>query len=252
MGPVQEPVYLSDFVTVSRSLGPEEFKAQHGRPVLVGLGMMGELGDTRSRGRTGTLLTEPSPGGLVATTALVGRVWKIAKARAGDPRSAATVGRSAANDVVIPEYSASQEHCEFRFEPDRILIADLGSTNGTVVGGRKLEPNRPVVLRDGEKVVLGRFQFEFLSAPAFLQRVQDLSRVSQPPQPPKLAEWVAPPAGAPTPPALAVTIPAPPPPVQGTEDLGGQLSAVTPMQVALLAFVTLGLGLTLGWLFFSR
>ncbi len=62
-------------------------------------------------------------------------------------------------DVDLSAYGAqargvSRVHARLSFEDDQLYIVDLYSTNGTFVGGQRLEPNEPFRLRDGEEVLL--------------------------------------------------------------------------------------------------
>jgi hypothetical protein len=55
--------------------------------------------------------------------------------------------------------SLSRRHARFRLGADGMLtIEDLGSTNGTAVDGRRIEPFRPVPVRDGSRVSLGEIK----------------------------------------------------------------------------------------------
>src|ERR1043166_10104189 len=58
-----------------------------------------------------------------------------------------TIGRSARNDVCIPDPFASRVHAEVRREGDQYLLQDLGSANGTYYNGSRLE--QPVPLARG-------------------------------------------------------------------------------------------------------
>ena len=46
-----------------------------------------------------------------------------------------TIGRSARNDLCIPDPFASRVHAEVRREGDQYILQDLGSANGTVYNG---------------------------------------------------------------------------------------------------------------------
>lgn len=55
--------------------------------------------------------------------------------------------------------SISRRHARFKVSAAGALtIEDLGSTNGTAVDGRRLEPYRPVPLRDGSRISLGEIK----------------------------------------------------------------------------------------------
>jgi pSer/pThr/pTyr-binding forkhead associated (FHA) protein len=54
--------------------------------------------------------------------------------------------------------SISRRHARFRLAAGTLTIEDLGSTNGTAVDGRKLEPYRPVDLKEGSRLSLGEIK----------------------------------------------------------------------------------------------
>ena len=61
------------------------------------------------------------------------------------------------SDVVIPElYSGvSRAHAELERRLDAVIIKDQGSSHGTFVDGRRLEPLQPTALSDGCEISLG-------------------------------------------------------------------------------------------------
>ena len=50
-----------------------------------------------------------------------------------------TIGRSARNDLCIPDPFASRVHAEVRREGDEYVLQDLGSANGTLYNGATVE-----------------------------------------------------------------------------------------------------------------
>ena len=64
-----------------------------------------------------------------------------------------TLGRKSDNDVVIADESASRLHAEIDCS-DRIVIRDLGSTNGTYVNHERL--TTPLVLKSGDQIRIGQ------------------------------------------------------------------------------------------------
>jgi FHA domain/Domain of unknown function (DUF1707) len=64
-----------------------------------------------------------------------------------------TLGRSRYCDVVVAHDTVSRRHAELRRDGDRCYVADLGSSNGTWVGGRRVEHPRRV--RSGDQILLG-------------------------------------------------------------------------------------------------
>lgn len=63
------------------------------------------------------------------------------------------LGRGTDCDLRMVDPGVSRHHCELRVEDGQVVLADLGSTNGTLVNG---QPMRHVVLTDGTSVTLGR------------------------------------------------------------------------------------------------
>ena len=68
------------------------------------------------------------------------------------------VGSAPNNDVTIADPSVSRFHCEFRHTPDGFLLRDLGSTNGTMVGGLRV---KEAYLQDEVVIGLGRSALRF-------------------------------------------------------------------------------------------
>ncbi len=63
------------------------------------------------------------------------------------------VGRAPGNDLVLSEAELSWHHAIFWVEAEQLWVRDLGSTNGTTVGGVPI--NTPTLVPDGGQVMLG-------------------------------------------------------------------------------------------------
>lgn len=50
-----------------------------------------------------------------------------------------TIGRADDNSIVIPDGSVSSHHAEITFDGSSWVLTDTGSTNGTKVGGQRVE-----------------------------------------------------------------------------------------------------------------
>jgi len=66
-----------------------------------------------------------------------------------------TVGRQTGNDIVIADQRVSRQHAVITCQAGVCHITDLGSSNGTYVGGEKLAPNVPTLLTPGAPVTMG-------------------------------------------------------------------------------------------------
>jgi pSer/pThr/pTyr-binding forkhead associated (FHA) protein len=69
-----------------------------------------------------------------------------------------TIGRLSANDVVLADPNVSRRHAELRLTEGAWTIADLGSTNGTLVNG-KLTQEQP--LGQGDLLRFGSSELRF-------------------------------------------------------------------------------------------
>jgi hypothetical protein len=74
------------------------------------------------------------------------------------------IGRGSDCDVVLDDPGASRRHAEIKVDGGRILVRDLGSTNGTVVGGERLgERVKVAELDDGSDITIGRTTITVIS-----------------------------------------------------------------------------------------
>jgi hypothetical protein len=88
-----------------------------------------------------------------------------------------TVGRASMNDLVIADGELSRFHAGFRLHPDRVLLEDLGSANGTMVDGRLLEPKGPpAVVSPGSRLRFATLEFQLLDAQTAWDRARTLPR----------------------------------------------------------------------------
>lgn len=70
-----------------------------------------------------------------------------------------TVGRALTNDIVLDDLNVSRAHCEFQKRNARFWnVADLGSTNGTLVNGKHIAS---VTLNEGDRITVGTTTFLF-------------------------------------------------------------------------------------------
>lgn len=72
------------------------------------------------------------------------------------------IGRSDGSDVRLPDPSVSLRHASIRSQGSEYVIVDEGSTNGTWVGGVKLGPQTPRLVKSGDLVRLGRVWLELV------------------------------------------------------------------------------------------
>jgi len=150
--------YAIDYKDELQRLGPASFQRAYFQPVLVTLGMAGEI--------------NPSEG-TFACTRLTGRVFPVVKPRNSMP-GPISLGRTSENDIAIPEYSVSKRHCIIARVNGEFRLTDMGSTNGTIVDGVSLVPQKPRRLTGGETISLGRLMLVFYFAEGFIRHLQAL------------------------------------------------------------------------------
>lgn len=79
-----------------------------------------------------------------------------------------TVGRAKNNDVIIRAAKVSKIHAAFLVGKDEWQLMDMGSVNGTVVNGGRLEKNQSVKLGSGDMISFWRYVFEYHDLDSFI------------------------------------------------------------------------------------
>lgn len=78
------------------------------------------------------------------------RVFEIVRNPGPRPFPHVTVGRTPTNDIVLANPAVSKCHAIIRLDADGVhRLVDAGSTNGTWLNGRCLQPHEPQPLVDG-------------------------------------------------------------------------------------------------------
>ena len=72
-----------------------------------------------------------------------------------------TIGRHQQNSLVLTGKKVSSQHAIIDSLGNETYITDLGSTNGTLVNTRKIEPNSPVKLSHGTIIEIGEHRISF-------------------------------------------------------------------------------------------
>ncbi|MEE3284785.1 MAG: FHA domain-containing protein [Planctomycetota bacterium] len=69
------------------------------------------------------------------------------------------VGRGRDCQLRIPVADVSRQHCEFTLKDGAVYLRDLGSSNGTQIGGRTIPTGTDVLLSDGDEITVGPVHF---------------------------------------------------------------------------------------------
>ncbi|MEW6568009.1 MAG: FHA domain-containing protein [Chloroflexota bacterium] len=84
-----------------------------------------------------------------------------------------TLGRVIPTQAVVPDvdlspfnahdHGVSRMHAEIRLGHAGVQLIDLDSANGTLVNGRRLQPQEPVSVRNGDIIQLGSLSLQLIS-----------------------------------------------------------------------------------------
>ncbi|MEX0670833.1 MAG: FHA domain-containing protein [Pirellulales bacterium] len=69
------------------------------------------------------------------------------------------VGRSEDAKLRISQDCVSRRHCQFLAKDGEVFVRDLGSTNGTMLDGERIEPQADTLVRPGSVVKVGSATF---------------------------------------------------------------------------------------------
>jgi hypothetical protein len=95
----------------------------------------------------------PAGAARVTLSTTEGRRYEIQLKPGGAP---SVIGRGAGNALRIEDASISRLHCSIALKSTgQVVIADLGSSNGTMVNGRMLGQNETSTLAEGDEVQAG-------------------------------------------------------------------------------------------------
>jgi pSer/pThr/pTyr-binding forkhead associated (FHA) protein len=82
-------------------------------------------------------------------------------------RALVVVGRHRWCDARIASPRVSRRHCCLAPDHDGVLVRDLGSTNGTLINGRRVEEG---VLRPGDELSIAHYRYQLKESSGGLAR----------------------------------------------------------------------------------
>lgn len=145
------PDYVSDLYSMCRVLADERDAAPVTAAMVIEASNLLELAAKTRESWTEAAL--PEPAGLQIVATLHGRRL----ARLPLDGAYVLIGRDERCDVCVPSRLVSRHHAIVFDVGGGMKIADLGSTNGTIVNGDKITQR---TLRDGDVVVVGECRIE--------------------------------------------------------------------------------------------
>lgn len=131
------------------------------------------------------------------------------------------IGRNPLNDLPLPFPFVSGWHAVVRFDDGQAKFFDLGSTNGTLLNGRKINAGEAVVVGEMLSVTIGKLELRFRrGAPATISKMHPVGYGPVGSSPAGYGPGDPGPAGQGPPmhvsqPAQPEYLPQPPPPVYG-------------------------------------
>ena len=120
------------------------------------------------------------------------------------PPDEITIGRQEGNELRLNHRMVSRKHATIKTTAKTCRVTDLGSANGTLVDGEKLEPNSPKLIKSGAVITIGPFEM-------VLEQIAVVAAKPAPDTKEKPAKPAAkqPPAKKPPPPPKPLRPPAP-------------------------------------------
>ncbi len=172
---------IADLAADSGALSPEEFSGRHGDAFLLHHGPLNSLEAPLETDRT---LTVESVATMADRPVALQNEFLIFPVDPPGPDGSRSdmvwLGRSAFNEVVIPDATVSEVHAFIRREEDgAYYVQDTGSRNGTWVGDQQVPAQgvgEPVPLPSGARVRFGAVRLTFLSAEAIRNLMSRLGR----------------------------------------------------------------------------
>jgi len=171
-----------DYLHSFKGLGPEQFLANYKHPFLVEnyLAPSSKIKLARVETISEFELNDiPSPSSKEEDESLLqARVIPLEKRDIDSSERMIFVGRSANNDIVLPNKMVSKLHAYFSKVPGSGVtqLVDMNSTNGTYVNGTRLAPSVKSSLQDEDVISFGpETKLEFFSPASFCLLLQELS-----------------------------------------------------------------------------
>jgi len=110
-------------------------------PALLSRGDVLTIGDEQFRFHADSAPPPPAPLAtleVISTGVLKGTIMEVRS-------PLAHVGRGAHNDIIVADESVSDSHAKLQRREDGWYVVEMGSTNGTYVGGRRIDGEAPLI-----------------------------------------------------------------------------------------------------------
>jgi hypothetical protein len=146
------------------------------------------------------------------------------------------VGRGAHNDIIVPDDSVSDSHAKIQKRETGWFVVDMGSTNGTYVGGRRITGERQLI--GSPDVRFGGIKMTFQVAADAVDDTKSTRAIAGMPKAQPRPPGAAAPRSAPAPAAVVMSDPVEAAPAG--RGLGWIWLAIVVLAMGTLAFILWG------------
>lgn len=94
-----------------------------------------------------------------------------------------TIGRQQGNDLVLDHFLVSRRHAQIELTETYCQVTDLGSANGMLVNGTRLEGNTPMYLSAGAVIEIGPFRMVYETTAVTVDSLPEPEQPNPPPIP---------------------------------------------------------------------
>lgn len=164
---------LKDYLNDSRILSAADFERHHGQFFFVHHGPIGKLKKPLDNASTANMESNTTTPDRPMNPQADFLVFPV-RSQSDD---LIWVGRSADNDISIPDGTVSEVHAFIKVVDGAFFLQDTGSRNGTTVNGERVPPQGigpPVVMKSGCRVQFGSVRMTALGTKQFRALVNQL------------------------------------------------------------------------------
>jgi len=162
--------YLQEALSSTRRV----FASAHTYPFLICDGVLEKPGRPGKTASCDPLeVTATAPGGHAARDKAQPLLLLAVRKVIGTFPNMITLGRTANNDIVVPDVSVSKFHAWFQRSHAKLELGDAGSKNGTRANSVALTPRGALVpVKPGDLLRFGRIEFALVDAGAAWDAVE--------------------------------------------------------------------------------
>lgn len=135
----------------------EDINADNGDAEIGNEGILGDESEPDNAETKGTEQESEEPGEPDEKVRLTLGGMNSDDVRIVEFSDKATLGRRSTNSVVISDNAVSGEHCRLTYSDGKVIVEDMGSTNGTILNGEKITVSE---IKNGDVLILGKTKYK--------------------------------------------------------------------------------------------